>query len=69
MNLKSDVDINDTVTIKAVGMLGTVDAIMWSVNGLEIRVVYWNDGQRYSTWMYEGEIGIGKTEGDHEQRP
>ena len=50
-------NIGDTVEIKAIGMLGRVDAAMTSKDGEEYRVAYWNDGQRHSVWLYHWEIG------------
>lgn len=50
--------IGDKVDIKAITRPGEVDAMMNSINGQEFRVVYWNDGQRYSIWMYPTEIEL-----------
>ena len=50
-------DLGDTVQTP-IGMMGKVDSLSVDNNGLMYRVVYWNDGQRYSTWMYEWEFSI-----------
>jgi len=49
-------DIGDRVIIAAISMQGRVDSMMTSKDGDEYRVVYWNDGQRHSAWLYDWEI-------------
>jgi len=44
------------VTIIAIGMQGRIDSMSNDINGKMYRVVYWNDSQRYSIWMYRWEI-------------
>lgn len=46
----------DKVKILAVDMIGQVDSLCTSKSGNTYRVVFWNDGRRYSEWMYEWEI-------------
>lgn len=58
MTLESKFSLKDEVMIKAIGMKGTIDSISWDISGVQCRVVYWNDSQRYATWMYEYEIEI-----------
>lgn len=48
--------LSDKVTIRAVDMPGRVDSLSTSEGGHTYRVVYWNDGKRYSEWMYGWEI-------------
>lgn len=48
--------IGDRVRIKAIDMIGQVDAMSQDVAGLQYRVVYWNDGTRHSTWMNDWEL-------------
>jgi len=56
MTVDFDFDIKQPVKIKSIGMIGTVDSMTIDINGKQYRVVYWNDGGRFSTWMYEWEI-------------
>jgi hypothetical protein len=49
-------DIGDRVKVKALEMVGRVDSLSLDANGLTYRVVYWNNGNRLQTWMYEWEI-------------
>jgi len=48
--------IGQEVTVAPIGMIGHVDALMRDTDGIQYRVVYWNDGQRYSQWVYEWEL-------------
>lgn len=56
VTLTAKYNLHSEVTIKAIKMPGVIDSISWGINGMEYRVVYWNDGHRESVWMYEGEI-------------
>jgi hypothetical protein len=56
MTLEAEHNLRDEIMIKAIQMKGTIDSISWDISGLQYRVVYWNDSQRYSTWMYSHEI-------------
>lgn len=56
MTLESNYDIGQEVTIKAISMKGKVDSISWDKNGIQYRVVYWNDCCRNLVWMYDWEI-------------
>jgi hypothetical protein len=49
-------DIGDRVKVKTIEMIGSIDALCQDIQGKQYRVVYWNDGQRYSVWMYAWEI-------------
>ena len=49
-------DIADEVHINAINVLGRVDSMSIDQNGIMYRVVYWDDGQRYSQWMYDWEL-------------
>ena len=49
-------DIGDRVTVTAIEMVGHIDSLSLDNNGNMYRVVYWNDGQRFSTWMYDWEL-------------
>jgi hypothetical protein len=51
-------ELGQTIKIKAIGMPGQIDALSFGPNGEEFRVVYWNNGQRYSVWMYDWEIDL-----------
>ena len=51
-----DYDIGNRVRVKAVEMCGQVDSMSLDAQGPMYRVVYWNDGQRYSQWMYGWEV-------------
>ena len=56
MKLESKHSIGDKVKIRELDQAGRIDAIQWSVNGIEYRVVYWWDGVRHSDWMAEWEV-------------
>lgn len=49
--------LEERVTVRAIGMPGVVDSLSLDSRGPMFRVVYWNDGERHSEWMYEWEIG------------
>lgn len=49
-------NIGQEVTVTPIEMIGRVDALMMDTDGLQYRVVYWNDGQRYSQWVYSWEL-------------
>lgn len=49
-------DIGQEVMVKPIGMRGTVDSLSFDQNGMQYRVVYWNDGHRQSVWMYSWEL-------------
>ena len=51
-----DFFIGQQVQVKPIGMLGRVDSLSLDNNGNMYRVVYWNDGTRFSAWMYNWEI-------------
>ena len=48
--------IKADVTLKAIRVKGVIDSISKDITGNQYRVVYWNDGARCSTWVYEWEI-------------
>lgn len=56
MTLESKFNLKDEVLIKSISMKGVIDSILWDISGMQYRVIYWNDSQRYATWMYEYEI-------------
>jgi len=49
-------DIGDSVKILSIRMVGQVDSMSKDINGLMYRVIYWNNGERYSQWLYDWEI-------------
>jgi ribosomal protein S4E len=49
-------NIQETVFIKAIEVVGRVDAVSMDERGEMYRVVYWNDGQRNAVWMYDWEL-------------
>ena len=49
-------DIGDTVIVSEIQRSARVDAVMVNIKGHEYRCVYWNDGERYSMWLYEWEV-------------
>jgi hypothetical protein len=57
VTLISKYDPKDKVKITAIDMDGTIDQVCWNGTNTEYRVVYWNNGERNSTWLYEWEIG------------
>ena len=59
MNMKKvtyDYDLGTEVKIKAINLIGTIDALLLDHGGQQYRLVYWNKGDRHSTWMYPFEI-------------
>ncbi|MHA1572503.1 MAG: hypothetical protein ACTSX8_00760 [Alphaproteobacteria bacterium] len=48
--------IGDAVKVKTIEMIGHIDALCLDIHGKQYRVVYWNNGERKSTWMYDWEI-------------
>ena len=46
----------EKVNITAINTPGHVDALMLDNTGKAYRVVYWMNGERRQTWMYEWEI-------------
>lgn len=49
-------EIGQEVKVKPIGMIGVVDSLSLDNNGRMYRVVYWNDGDRHSVWMYSWEL-------------
>jgi len=49
-------NIGDGVMIHAIETQGLVDGMSVDKLGIQYRVVYWNQGRRYSEWVYSGEI-------------
>ncbi len=56
MNVEFDFDVGQFVKVKPIGMIGAIDSLSLDNNGKQYRVVYWNDGDRQSVWMYRWEI-------------
>lgn len=48
--------LGESVRIKAINVIGHIDSLSYNDNGKMFRVVYWNDGTRYSQWVYAWEI-------------
>ena len=48
--------LNEQVLIKDVEVLGFVDRIELNPFAYQYRVVYWLDGSRHETWMYDHEL-------------
>ena len=57
VTVKFKYGIGDLVKVMAIDVYGAVDSMSVGTGGEMYRVVYWNDGERNSVWMYEGEIG------------
>jgi len=56
MEVKFAYSIADRVEIPAISMTGTIIALMIDSQGPSYLVAYWNDGQRYTTWLFDWEI-------------
>jgi hypothetical protein len=56
MNVEFQFEIGQDVKVKPIGMVGVVDSLSLDNNGKQYRVVYWNDGDRKSAWLYGWEI-------------
>jgi len=54
--IEFEYEIGNRVHIKSIDTIGTVDSLMVDIEGKMQRIVYWNDCQRYSVWMYDWEI-------------
>ncbi len=48
------------VNIKALddGGRGFIDAIMVDSSGIQVRVIYWHNGERKAVWMHEHEVEV-----------
>jgi hypothetical protein len=49
-------DLGERVRVAAIDVLGRVDSLTLDNMGKQYRVVYWNDGQRQSVWVYPYEL-------------
>ena len=49
-------DIGERVVITPLNVVGFVDAVLTDVGGDQYKVIYWNDGSRYTLWLYACEI-------------
>lgn len=56
MTIETKHSLGDVVRIVAIQTQGRIDAVLVDSAGLQIRVVYWNDGSRHSVWLYEWEV-------------
>ena len=56
--IEFDFNLHDEVIIIPIGMKGMVDSLSADNNGKQYRVVYWNDGARFSSWLYAWEIKL-----------
>ena len=48
--------ISDSVKIDAINIIGRITALTLDKEGPSYCVAYWNDGQRYSAWLFDWEI-------------
>ena len=53
----------DLVEIEMPGVPAEVDAVMSGKNGVEYRVVFWDDKQRRVEWVYGREIKPARQQG------
>ena len=51
-------DLFSNVRLKEIDRPGFVEEINISINGLSYRLAWWNNGERYSTWVNEFEIEV-----------
>jgi len=49
-------DVGEEVKVKAINVLGKIDSLSFDIQGTMYRVIYWDDGSRNQTWMYDWEI-------------
>lgn len=49
-------DIGQEVQLKALEQKGRVDALLVDSSGCQYRIIYWFNGERRSTWVYEWEL-------------
>jgi hypothetical protein len=50
--------IGDIVKIIEIESVGRIDGLSYDLKGEMCRVVYWNNGERHSVWLYPSEIKI-----------
>jgi hypothetical protein len=48
--------LKQSVKIKSIEITGKIDSMSLDVNGKMYRVVYWYNGTRNQTWLYDWEI-------------
>ena len=53
-----NLNLGDKVTVIEIKRPGIIDSIMVDEGGHQYRVVYWFDGTRHASWVYEGEIKL-----------
>jgi len=56
MRIKFRYSIQEEIHILAIDTPGHIDAVLFDSNGPQYRIIYWNDGERYSKWLYRWEI-------------
>lgn len=58
INYCFEYDLRQRVTIVELDRPGIVDAIGVFDSGVQYRIVYWNNGERKSEWMYPIELEL-----------
>jgi hypothetical protein len=56
MKIDFKFQLGQTVTLKEINRPGLIDACALFDVGVQYRVAYWNNGDRKTEWVYEGEI-------------
>ena len=49
-------DIAQKIIIKAISAPGMIDSLMCDSYGNQYHVIYWDNSERHTDWMYEWEI-------------
>lgn len=58
MQIDFDYKTEQDVKILAIDVLGKIDALMYQNKEKKYHVIYWDDGQRKSDWVYSWEISV-----------
>ena len=48
--------LGQTVNIVPISKTGRIDGIMYMLDGIQYRVVYWSEDRRFSEWVYANEL-------------
>jgi hypothetical protein len=56
MSVEFKFEIEEEVKLKDIDMKGRVEAQLNNINGVQYGIVYWNNGARYSEYLYEWEL-------------
>ena len=55
-SVKFKYKIGDPVRVKEINVKGLIDGLLYDSGGPQYRVIYWHDGARHGSWVYDWEI-------------